>query len=141
MNIEHRTLNVQHRIMNSVYFKKDRAKRFHPSTFDIRYSSVLPFAFSSLKFHTKIMRYQTLYQNTETLRALIDQYPIPRNQQPATRAYFFFDARAACLASSSACMTAAPAAPASWILLPDWPAGEAPACPSPVVKLLSSGGR
>jgi hypothetical protein len=29
----------------TVYFKKDRAQRFHTSTFDIRYSAVLLFAF------------------------------------------------------------------------------------------------
>jgi hypothetical protein len=33
MNIEHRTLNVQHRIMYSDNFKKDWAKRNYPSKF------------------------------------------------------------------------------------------------------------
>ena len=36
MNVEHRTSNVEW--MHSVCFKKDFAKRSHPSTFDIRYS-------------------------------------------------------------------------------------------------------
>ena len=47
MNIEHRTSNIEHRIMYSacrellcrtVYLKKEGAKRFHPSTFVILYS-------------------------------------------------------------------------------------------------------
>ena len=38
MNVEHRTSNIEHRIMNSVYLKR-LTKRFHPSTFDIRYST------------------------------------------------------------------------------------------------------
>jgi hypothetical protein len=33
MNVEHRTSNIEHRIMYSVYFiKNDRAKRFHHSS-------------------------------------------------------------------------------------------------------------
>ncbi|CAB1078683.1 hypothetical protein D1AOALGA4SA_6417 [Olavius algarvensis Delta 1 endosymbiont] len=39
MNIEHRTLNVQHRIMFFVCFKKDFAKRFHHSSFVNHHSS------------------------------------------------------------------------------------------------------
>jgi hypothetical protein len=35
-NIEYRIMNVE--VMYSVYFKKDLAKRFHPSKFDIQYS-------------------------------------------------------------------------------------------------------
>ena len=54
MNIEHRTLNDQHRIMNSVYFKKDFATRGASAcaaraipSFVIRYSTfdILRFAF------------------------------------------------------------------------------------------------
>ena len=39
MNVEHRTSNIERRIMWSARFKKDFAKRFHHSTFDIRHSS------------------------------------------------------------------------------------------------------
>ena len=34
MNVEHRTSNVQHRIMNSANLIKDWAKRIYPSKFD-----------------------------------------------------------------------------------------------------------
>ena len=38
MNVEHRTSNIERRMNVFSLFKKDLAKRFHPSTFDIRYS-------------------------------------------------------------------------------------------------------
>jgi len=38
MNVEHRTSNIEHRMNVFCLFKKDFAKRFHPSKFDIRYS-------------------------------------------------------------------------------------------------------
>jgi len=39
MNVEHRTSNIERRIMCSAHFKKDFAKRFHHSSFVIRQSS------------------------------------------------------------------------------------------------------
>jgi hypothetical protein len=43
MNVEHRTFNIEHRIMYSVYFKKTERSDIHHSSIDIRHS---------LKFHT-----------------------------------------------------------------------------------------
>jgi len=36
MNVEHRTFNVEHRIMYSTIYNKDKAKRPPHSTFDIQ---------------------------------------------------------------------------------------------------------
>jgi hypothetical protein len=41
MNVEHRTSNIEHRIMCSARFKKDFAKRFHHSSFVNLHSSFL----------------------------------------------------------------------------------------------------
>jgi len=38
MNVEHRTLNVEHRIMYSTIYNKDKAKRFPHSTLNVRCS-------------------------------------------------------------------------------------------------------
>ena len=38
MNVEHRTSNVEHRIMYSTIYIKNKAKRFPHSTFDVERS-------------------------------------------------------------------------------------------------------
>jgi hypothetical protein len=38
MNVEHRTSNVEHRIMYSTIYNKDKAKRLTHSTFDVERS-------------------------------------------------------------------------------------------------------
>ncbi len=38
MNVEHRTSNVEHRIMHSTIYNKDKAKRLPHSTFDVERS-------------------------------------------------------------------------------------------------------
>jgi hypothetical protein len=38
MNVEHRTSNVEHRIMYSTIYNKDKAKRLPYSTFDVKRS-------------------------------------------------------------------------------------------------------
>ncbi len=38
MNVEHRTSNVEHRIMYSTIYNKDKAKRLPHSTFDVERS-------------------------------------------------------------------------------------------------------
>ena len=38
MNVEHRTSNVEHRIMHSAIYNKDKAKRLPHSTFDVERS-------------------------------------------------------------------------------------------------------
>jgi hypothetical protein len=40
MNVEHRTSNIERRMNVFCLFKKDLAKRFHPSKFDILRSAV-----------------------------------------------------------------------------------------------------
>jgi hypothetical protein len=39
MNVEHRTSNVEHRIMHSTNYNKDKAKRLPHSTFDVERST------------------------------------------------------------------------------------------------------
>ena len=57
-------MNIE--VMYSIYFQKDRAKRFHPSTFNIRNSAVLRFAFQlrvvSYKFAIEITATRNLYK-------------------------------------------------------------------------------
>ena len=66
MNIEHRTSNIERRMNVFSLFKKDLAKRFHPSTFDIRYSIFCGSLFYFREVLYKDMLLRLLFLTPET---------------------------------------------------------------------------
>ena len=53
MNVEHRTSNVEHRIMYSIIYNKNKPKRLPHSTFDVQI--VAPEITTKLSYYVEIM--------------------------------------------------------------------------------------